>query len=302
MGVGEVAFKVMENAAGLAHTGGGDDNEGAGLGAEGAGLLRRDDMQGIEACKCAGCAIGHTEDIRMACEGAGCLDGERAVYVHRGFGQLACVHQPAQFIDDTLGAADGVGGDDDDAAVGDGGADVPGKVAAGVGVGAVFAVAVGAFKDSEISAGGDGGIRHDPVVGAADITGIDQRAVAARSMFAEDDGAGAGDMAGREEEGVQMGAEGDVIAPCNGLHQGESLADIVIAVEIGQWCEAAFEAALIELGCLCAQNVGAVGEQQGAKINRCRGGVDRTAKAKMHEAWEASAVIDVGMGEEDAAD
>jgi len=300
--VREIAFKVMKDAARLAHAGGGDDDEGAGLGAESAGFFGGDNMQGIEAGERAAGAVGHAKNVWVACEGAGGLDGERAVNIDGRLRQFTGIDQSAQLIDDALGAADGIGGDDDDAACGEGGADVAGKVAARVGVRAVFAMPVGAFKDGEFGAGRDGGIRHDPVVVAADITGIGQHAVAARSMFTEDDGTGAGDMAGREEEGVQMGAESDVLAPCNRVHQGKGLADVVIAVEIGQGREAAFEAALVELGSLGAQDKGAVGEEQGAEINGGGGGVDGAAEAEVDEAREAAAVIHVSMREENAAD
>lgn len=262
IGVGEVAFEMMEDAAGLAHAGGGDDDERPGLGAKGTGFFGGDDMVGLEAGKSAFGAVGHVEDVRVAHERTRGFDGEWAVDVERYVGQFTGINEAAQFEDETLGTANRVGRDDYDTPSGESGAEVAGEVTACVLIRAVLGGAVGAFKDREFGCVRDGGFGHDPVVGAAEVTGVDKRAGAFGGGFAHDDRACAGDVAGRDERGAEVRPKGNFFVPFDRSHECKSLADVVVGIEIGERRKAAFEAALIELRSLDTEDVGTIGEEQ----------------------------------------
>ena len=307
--VGDVVAEVVEDAAGLGHAGGGDDDGGAFEGVEGFGFVdAADEAEAVEAewvvAHEDGVADVLAEVFEVETEDFGGADGEGAVDVGGDGFDAAFVDELVELVEELLGAFDGEGGDDDAGAAAADAVDDFADVVGGVGGVLVFAAAVGGLHDHVVDVFAAFGGVEEVVAGAADIAGEQEAEVifAGEVIDVEDDLGRAEDVAGIDEgESDAFGdGEGAVVA------DGDELAEDVFGVSEGvaggeELLVVAF-AVFVEPLDVHFMDVGGVGEHDAAEVAGGGGGVDVAVEAVVAELGEVAAVVDVGVGEDDAVD
>lgn len=211
--------------------------------------------------------------------------------------------------DDLLGAADGEGGDDDAAAAGGGAVDGVAEFIEDDFVVLVEASAVGGFEDEVVGFGGGFGVADDGEVGAADVAGEEEAEVFAFGFEVEQDAGGAEEVAGVGEFEVDLMGElgGGVVA--GGAEVSEDAfgvgdgvegfgGGVAVVLEDG----AAALSAFIEKLRVFLLQVSRIEKHAFAEIESGGGGVDVAGVAVASEGGEVAAVVDVGVGEDDAGE
>ena len=306
VGVGEVEPEVVEDAAAGGHAGAGDDDGAVGEGAEGLGLalvgdeveaLGAEDVEAGDGLGAAG-EVEVSEVVLVGLEGA---EGHGGVEVDGDGGDGAGFFEFAEDVEEALGAADGEGGDEDGGVALEGFVEGGGELFAD-GFGLVEAVSVGGLHDEEVDVVGLGRGAEDGVVGAADVAGEDELALAVGSVGGlEVEEGGAEDVAHVAElgaeawGGVEDFAVGDAFEAVEGAlgvafgEEGEGGAVLGVAFLVGP-----VGFFLLEVGGVLEEDVGELGGGVG--------GVDGTLEAVLDEAGEVADVVDVGVGEDDGVD
>ena len=307
--VGDVVPEVVEDATGLGHAGGGDDDGGAFEGVEGFGFV--DAADEAEAFKAKG-VVAHEDGIadvfaevfEVEAEDFGGADGEGAVDVGGDGFDAAFVDELVEFEKELLGAFDGEGGDDDPCATAADAVDDFADVVGGVGGVFVFAAAVGGLHDHVVDVFAAFGGVEEVVTWAADIAGEQEAEVffASEVFDVEDDLGRAEDVTGVDEgEGDAFGdGERAMVA------DGDELAEDVFGVGEGvagreEFLIVAFSVFVEPLD-VHFMDVCGVGEHDATEVAGGGGGVDVAVEAVVAELGEVAAVVDVGVGEDNAVD
>lgn len=307
--VGDVVAEVMEDAAGLGHAGGGDDDGRAFEGVESFGLFdATDEAEAFEAEGVVahedGVADVFAEVFEVEAEDFGGANGEGAVDVGGDGFDAAFVDELVEFVEELLGAFDGERRDDDAGATAADAIDDFTDVVRSVGSVFVFAAAVSGLHDHVVDVFAAFGGVEEVVAGAADIAGEQEaEAFFAREVFdVEDDLGGADDVTGVDEsEGYAFGdGEGSVVADGNELAQDVFGVDAGVAR--GEEFQVVAFAVFVEPLDVHFMDVSGVREHDAAEVASGGGGVDIAGEAVVAELREVPAVVDVGVGEDDAVD
>jgi len=309
VGVGDVVAQVMEDAPALGHAGGGDDDGGAFDFVEAFGFIdAADEAEAFEAegvvAHEEGFAGGGLQFIDMEAEDLGGFDGEGAVHKGGNGGEALFVAEFVKGVEELLGALDGEGGDDEVGAALLDLADDFAEMLGGVGGELVGAAAVGALHDDEIDFVAGGGVVEEVVAGAADIAAEEESLLLVVGVVVdvEYDLGGAEDVACINEG--ELHAIGDEHGAL--VAEGDELPEAVLGIDHGvvrrEEREVIALPVAVQPGDVAFMDVGGIGEHDAAQVARGGGGVDVAGEAALREVREIAAVVDVGVGEDDAVD
>src|SRR5712672_1467196 len=170
------------------------------------------------------------------------------------------VFELAQVVHESLGAADGEGGNDDGAAALGNTIDDGGELFGGI---ARLALAVGGFAEEDV--GGDGrcgGIIENGLIVASDIAGEHDDSFLAAFVDGENEGGGAENVAGVVRINVKFGADVEGAGAGHGFQGAQDGVDVVGSVE-GIGVGVAIVGMILSVASIFFLEVGGVFEEEG---------------------------------------
>ena len=302
---------MVADAAGVAHTAGREDDLGGQVRVDHPGFVAGDadpqprEGDGVDPRVQQGPGVGVKTVLAGIPEDAGGLDGQGAVDVHREIAvaghQVFLLDLPHE-VEQLLGAAHRKAGDDHVAAPVKGALQNIHQLFDVVGAGRMAAVAIGGLHDDVVRLGQIGGVLEDGLVQIADVPRKDQLG----GLFPF------GDPqldAGRAQQVAHVGKAG--------LHPGRKLHPLVIVhpheqadsrlgvldgvVRFHRRQAGAGVLAVFPLG-LRLLDVGGVPQHDVAQPAGGAGGVDLAPVALLGQQGQMAAVVDVGVGQQNAVD
>ena len=303
---------MVADAARVAHTGGGNDHFGVGVGVQGAGFLAAfGDVQPREAEQRPAPEVLDGLLVQVACQIAGedFRGRSRQGGVHvdlevRGAGDQPLLLDMADEVQKLLRAAHGKRGDHQISAPGQGFLNDLGQVGGIIGflLHVVQAVAVGALGDHVVrlpdvlGRADDGGLAVAQVAGKDDLPGL--------ALLGEPHlhAGGAQQVARVHEADLDAVGDGQLLAVLTGDDVPQGLFHVDQGVQRLHRGPAGPPALLILIGRVVLLDLGGVPQHDGQQLGRQTGTVDIAREPLLHQQGETAGVVDVGVGDHHVVD
>jgi len=228
----------------------------------------------------------------------GDLLGEGGIDVDGDAGEIAVVVEFVQEEEDGLGSTEAEGGDEESALALGGFGDDAFQGALDVLGGGMNAIAIGAFGDEYVAAGDEFGVAEEGHVATPEVAGEDDAAdFAFVQEFHFDDG-GTENVPGVAEAEFEFGGDLLEAAVGDGLHELDDAPDVAVFVQGEDFATAGGEM-LIEVEGIFLLDMSGIVEHDLGDVERGGGTEDGTVEAGFHQSRQVSAVIDMGVGEDD---
>lgn len=300
---------MVEDASGFGHAGSRDDDSGALHEVEGFGFI--DTADEAEAFEAEG-VITHKDGVadffpqilQVQTEDLGGAHRQGAINVGGDRFEAAFVDELIEFEEKLLSALDGKGGDDDVGSTAAGAVDDVADVVGSLGGVFMFPAAVGGLHDEVIDIATSVGGIEEVITGASDIPREEQ----AEAFFpdiifdVQDDLSGAEDVTGVNEGQSDTFSDGEGAVIADGDELAEDVFSVDEIVTGGEQGLIVAFAVFVQPFDVHAVDVGGIREHDTAKVAGGRGGVDVTVEAVVVQLGKVPAMVDVGVGEDDAVD